>query len=206
MILGGGVVATVIAGQFKDDITRGIQGYENYEDLSNIGDGYGTTVNSIIPQAGIYAIGLATKNEKIREFGLLTTHAGIASGLLTLALKGIVNSDRPDDSSRSRFRSSFPSGHALGTAALAGTIHRRYGILYAVPFQLASLNSGLSRIFDNKHRSHEVVVGWGLGYATGYAIARAWKKVKPGTRRFTLMPWIDPDTKTLIGLSIQVRF
>ena len=206
MLLGGGVIATGIVWIFKEEMAWEIQRHDNYRDISSIGDHYGTAVNFVIPQLGIYALGVGTKNDKIREFGLLTTHSAIVSGVMIVALKGIINSGRPDGSSRGRFHSSFPSGHALGTAALAGTVHRRYGTLYALPFQLASLYSGLSRVVDNRHRPHEVVASWGIGYATGYAIARAWEKVRPSTGHITLKPWIYPDAEGAAGLSMQLRF
>lgn len=206
MILGGSAAAALIVWQFNDEISREIQRHDNYRTFSSIGDDYGKVVLYGVPQFWIYVVGVGVKNDKIREFGLLTTHTAIVSGVFTSVLKGIVNAGRPDGSFHSRFDSSFPSGHALVTAALAGTIHRRYGIVYALPFQLASLYSGLSRIVDNEHRPYEVVAGWGLGYVTGYAIARAWEKVQPGTNRITLTPWTGPDAKAAIGLSMQARF
>lgn len=206
ILLGSGAAIAILAWQFEDDITESIQRHSNYQGFSSIGDVYGKAISLGIPQVSIYAAGLATKNEKIREFGLLTTHTAIVSGVMTLVLKGIVNSDRPDGSSRRRLDSSFPSGHALGSAALAGTIHQRYGFWYAVPFQLASLFTGLSRVTDNEHRPLDVVAGWGFGYATGYAIARAWEKLQLNTSNVILMPWVDPATRVPGGLALQVTF
>jgi membrane-associated phospholipid phosphatase len=64
-------------------------------------------------------LGLSLKKNSIREFGLLTSNGAILSSLLTLTLKVVIISDRPDGSSDGRYDSSFPSGHASGTAALA---------------------------------------------------------------------------------------
>ena len=206
MVLGGGAVVAIVAWHFEDDITESIQRHSNYRDFSSVGDVYGRAISFGIPQVSIYVAGLATKNEKIREFGLLTTNTAIVSGVMTLVLKGIVGSKRPDGSSKRRLDSSFPSGHALGSAALAGTIHRRYGFWYAVPFQLASLFTGLSRVIDNEHRPLEVAASWGIGYATGYAIARAWGGLQLNTSNVTLAPWVDPATRVPGGLALQVTF
>lgn len=206
MILGGSATATVVTWQFRDEITRWIKRQDSNPRVSAIGDAYGTAVNYGLAQFGIYLLGVGIKNDKIREFGILTTHSAIVTSVLTVALKGMINTERPNGNSMSRFDSSFPSGHAAGTAALAGTIHRRYGILYAVPFQLASLFSGLSRIADNMHRPHEVVAGWGLGYAVGYAVAMAWEEVRFETNHFSLIPWSDPEANISIGLSLRFRF
>jgi membrane-associated phospholipid phosphatase len=134
-------------------------------------------------------LGLGTENRNLRKFGFVTTNAAFSSGVATVALKLILNVKRPDGNKRSRFDSSFPSGHAMGTAALAGTVHQQYGFKYAVPFQLASLFSGLTRLFDHQHRPSEVFAGWGLGYAIGYGVGRAWENLSQQKTRFSITPW-----------------
>lgn len=206
LILGGTTVATLVTWNFKEEIAREIQRHDNYRSFSSIGDDYGSAVNLGIPQVGVYLLGLGLKNEKIRELGLLTTHTAIVSGLLILGLKGIVGADRPGETSTPRFQSSFPSAHALGTAALAGSIHGKYGWKYGLGFEMASLFTGLTRIVDNRHRPHEVVAGWGIGFATGYAMAMGWEKLRSDNRSISLAPWVDSEENSSIGLTLQIRF
>ena len=206
VILSAGTAATLLVWHFKDDIRKEIQRNENYQSFASEGDDFGLMVSRGLPQVGVYFLGLSLKNDKLREFGLLTTNAAIFSGLLTSSLKLIINSKRPDGSSYTRFDSSFPSGHAAGTAALAATIHQRYGFWYAVPFQLGSFLSGISRIVENRHRPHEVMAGWALGYISGYALARAWGKIRPSTNNFSLKPWMRTNSETQVGLSLQMNY
>ena len=208
MILGGTTVLALVASEFQGEITREIQRHENYEDLSSIGDDYGSALNSVLPQFAIYLLGATTKNEILREFGILTTHAAILSDVLTQGLKIVTNSDRPDDSSDSRFDSSFPSAHASGTAALAGTVQARYGTLKAMPFHLASLYTGISRIVDDKHRPNEVIAGWGLGYVIGFGVVKVWEKYGADSKRFSLQPWnsLNTSDKTSVGMALKISF
>ena len=104
LLLSGSAVAALVASEYKDEITEEIQRHENYEDISSIGDDYGSAVNSVLPQFAIYLLGVGIKSDKVREFGILTTHAAILADVLTQALKIITNSDRPDGSSSSRVR------------------------------------------------------------------------------------------------------
>ncbi|PIP85066.1 MAG: hypothetical protein CO113_04450 [Elusimicrobia bacterium CG_4_9_14_3_um_filter_62_55] len=204
MMLGTAAGAGVIAWQFNGKFTREIRRHENYRDFTSFGDSYGRAVNLGFAQFGVYLTGVAFKNDSLREFGILTTHSALLSGAFAVGLKFATNSPRPDGSGGGRLSSSFPSGHATGTAALAGTVQRRYGTLKAAPFHLASLYTGLTRIVDNKHRPYEVIAGWGLGYATGFAIARAWDKIRPGEKNFAMLPWAP--TEGGAGLSFQARF
>jgi len=204
MMLGAAAGTGIVVWQFNGKITREIQRHKNYRDFTSVGDSYGRAVNFGFAQFGIYLTGIAFKNDSVREFGILTTHSALLSGAFTIGIKFAVNASRPDGSEHSRLGSSFPSGHAVGTAALAGTVQRRYGTWKATPFHLASLYTGITRIVDDKHRPHEVIAGWGLGYATGYAIARTWDKMRPGEKHFALMPWMPIDGGA--GLSFQARF
>lgn len=208
MLIGGTSALALVGSLYQDDITEEIQRHENYQDISSIGDDYGSAVNSVLPQFGIYLLGVGTKNDKVREFGILTTHAAILADVLTQGLKIITNSDRPDGSSSSRFGSSFPSGHASGTAALAGTIQARYGTLRAMPFHLASIYTGISRIVDDKHRPNEVIAGWALGYCLGFAVTKAWEKIGADSKRFKLQSLtnLNSNGETNFGMALKISF
>lgn len=201
-ILGGASGAGIIAWQFNDKISRKLRD-DDVDIFPAIADDYGRAINLGFAQFGVYLIGVGVKSESIREFGILTTHAAILSGAIAITLKFIVNSDRPDGSSVNRFSSSFPSGHATGSAALAGTVQGRYGTIPALPFHAAAIFTGITRVMANKHRSYEVIAGWGLGYATGIAIAQAWW-AHLDSDRITFVPWMDEEGRA--WLSFKMRF
>lgn len=203
-ILGATLGTGIAAWRANGTITRELQRHESYRDFTAVGDFYGKAVDFGIAQFGTYLLGVAFKNDAVREFGILTTHAALLSGAFSTGLKAIVNSKRPDGSNDGRLGSSFPSGHSIGAATLAGAVQRRYGTSRALPFHAAALYTGFSRVADNAHRPYEVIAGLGLGYATGYAVASAWEKTKRDGVHFALLPWANRWDSA--GLSLQVQF
>jgi len=193
LTLGGTAAAALLVAQYDDDIAEELQRHGDLDDWSSLGDGYGELVNYGAVQFGIYLTGVAFQNDGVREFGLLTTQVAIVNGVTVLVLKAITDVDRPDGSSSDWYDTSFPSGHAAGTAALAASIHGRYGLGKAVPFYLASAFTGVSRVVDNRHRPHEVVAGWGIGACIGFAVAKAWQDYWPNAEKFRFEPWHGSD-------------
>ena len=93
-------------------------------------------------------------------------------GLLTEFAKGLADRPRPDTALVWASSTSFPSGHALGTAAAVLAIlalvlplirprHRPALLALGVVIILAV---GIGRVLLNVHHPSDVVAGWALGY------------------------------------------
>ncbi len=77
------------------------------------------------------------------------------SAAITLFLKSVVDSERPNQLDNN----SFPSGHTTLAFASAGFIHRRYGLSFGVPAYVTATAVAASRVENDHHRIVDVVAG-----------------------------------------------
>lgn len=140
------------------------------KDVSQLGSLYATAGIA----GALYFSGRATHNDHLRETGLLGAEALIDSGILASALKTVSQRQRPptDNSSGEFFDggSSFPSGHAVSSWALATVIAQEYGhhrpLVKLGAYGLATAVS-LSRYTGRNHFLSDVLVGSAMGYGIG---------------------------------------
>jgi membrane-associated phospholipid phosphatase len=140
------------------------------KDISYAGSLYSTSGISAL----FYLTGRIKHDERAKETGLLAAEALINSTIVSQAIKGISQRQRPqvDHSSGEFFDggSSFPSGHAINSWALATVIASEYGprhpaVRYA-SYALASAVS-ISRYTGRRHFLSDVLVGSAMGYGIG---------------------------------------
>jgi membrane-associated phospholipid phosphatase len=121
-----------------------------------------------------YVTGRMRHDERAKETGLLAAEALINSTIVSQALKGVSQRQRPqvDHSSGEFFDggSSFPSGHAINSWALATVIAKEYGpshpaVRYA-SYGLATAIS-ISRYTGRRHFLSDVLAGSAMGYGIG---------------------------------------
>lgn len=97
----------------------------------------------------------------------------------THSLKYAVQEERPDGSNNS----SFPSGHTSASFQGATFIHKRYGFSYAVPAYIGAAFVGYSRVYADKHYTHDVVAGALIGSGFSYYFTTPYKykstKIEP---------------------------
>ncbi len=95
----------------------------------------------------------------------------VAVGATTTFIKWAVGRERPNRAGRNR---SFPSGHTSAAFGIAEVMRVLYGDRVGMPFYLAAVITGVSRIHDNKHYPSDVVAGAGLGIGVikGFRIAQ----------------------------------
>jgi membrane-associated phospholipid phosphatase len=141
---------------------------------SRIGSAY-----TLIPiSAGFYFIGTSSHDERFRETGLICFEALIDSNLLVEAVKLATDRARPLEGDRGghfeagangRFSSSFPSGHAISTWAMASVIAHQYSHHRIVPILAYGLASTvvMARVGARKHFPGDVVAGSALGWFIG---------------------------------------
>jgi membrane-associated phospholipid phosphatase len=124
----------------------------------------GGVIGVIAITGGIMAL-LAVRHQYKRLAIVATTVAG--SSLLNLMLKFIFDRSRPDLWERLvvETSSSFPSGHAMGSAALALAImyitwNTKYRWLAIILGSLYVLIIGISRMYLGVHYPTDVLAGW----------------------------------------------
>ncbi len=128
--------------------------------------------------AATYLVGMATRNRKARETGLIGAEAIAHSQLVTLGLKAVTQRERPFEARISanggtgffRGGDSFPSGHASGSFALATVFAYEYGHDHRwVPFASYGLAGvvAASRMSGDRHYVSDLFTGSAVGFLIG---------------------------------------
>src|SRR6266446_6142396 len=182
-------------------------------DASNTISAFGSTYATIGAGGTVYLIGRLTHNDHLAETGRLGTEAVIDATLVAEALKLATNRERPDEGNGTggfwphgtrTFSDSFPSGHAIGSWALARVIAAEYpnkptkiGV-YAFATAIS-----VSRVTSLKHFPSDALVGSVFGYLIGGYVVRhhAKQNVDSG---FSFIPVVDLRTHTY-GASVEVH-
>ena len=128
--------------------------------------------------AGIYTFGTFSRNERLRETGLLGFEALANTFIDVTLLKAVTDRERPlEGNGKGRFlksqgsvlSASFPSGHAIHSWALASVVAHQYPrprIIPILAYSFATVVAG-SRFAARKHFASDVVVGGALGWFIG---------------------------------------
>lgn len=153
--------------------------------------------------ATLFLVSKAAHEDHLAETGMLSLEALAHSQLIALGIKEISQRERPVDTTVPRAGfwdtgSSFPSGHATGSFAVATVFAYEYGGDHiAVPivgFSLASVVAA-ARVSGRQHWVSDVFVGGALGFLEGrYIYKHHHDPDLPGSRvnRFArLIPAFD---------------
>ena len=134
---------------------------------------------SLVGTAGAaYIWGHFTRNDHLRETGLLSAEAAINSTAVSYVLKGLTQRPRPEvgNGNGTFFQggNSFPSEHAAVAWSVASILAHEYpGPLTKIfAYGLAS-GITLARVTGKQHFPSDVVVGSALGWYLGRQIYRA---------------------------------
>ena len=139
------------------------------KDVSDLG-----AVYTVLPiTVGMYIGGAIAHNAKARETGVLAGEAIVDTLIDVGVLKVIFRRSRPyEDNGRGTFfngGTSFPSGHAAESWALASVVAHEYNKNVLVPitaYGLASLVS-FSRLSGQQHFASDILFGSAMGWFTG---------------------------------------
>lgn len=144
------------------------------DDVSYLGEPY-----TLLPlTAAFYFGGTAYHSDHFREMGLLAFEALADVTIEQIALKSIFDRQRPlegrgngefEASTNPRYNSSFPSGHAIETMALASVVaheypHKRWVQVLAYAYAAGVIGA---RLAANRHFPGDVMAGGALGWFTG---------------------------------------
>lgn len=149
--------------------------------LSRFGGSYGVLAVSSALMVG----GAAGHDTRLKRTGRRSAQAALHSFVLTYGIKLLTTRERPETGSgRGHFWSgygdalrgdnSFPSGHSMGSWAVASVIAHEYADkpwVQGLAYGYASMIS-VSRVAAHRHYVGDVVVGAGAGYFLGRYIQR----------------------------------
>jgi len=139
------------------------------KDMAHFGDIMGQVVPNVLYIGGslIGANYTDNKNLYFRRINVMA-QATFYSGVTTMILKRVVNQKRPN----SENRHSFPSGHTTTAFAFASVVAMEHEWYWGAGAYSIATIVGLSRIHDNAHYLHDVVMGASIGAAYGIALSK----------------------------------
>ncbi|MFG0295951.1 MAG: phosphatase PAP2 family protein [Maioricimonas sp. JB045] len=202
LMLGGALLGASIGlrqGLDSDVRTRTAEHPHRWGDASRALGHMGEVQYQLPVIAGVWATGLWTGDEYLQDFNRSLLSAYTLTGLSTLAIKGIADTDRPDpDWNDGRY--GFPSFHVASTFAIAATVEEYFCWKAGLPAYTVAGLIGYSRIDERDHDLSDVVFGAGLGWIIGHAVAG---KHLHGDGRVKLVPFVHPDANAALGIEIE---
>lgn len=169
--------------------------------------------------AGLFFLGgVAFKDKKARNTGLMALETLLHTGLLVQVFKHLAGRQRPsvedgqdywfgpgaffnryNEGAFARY-DSFPSGHTISAWGLATVISENYKNHFWVPLACYSLATavGISRLTEDAHWFSDVFIGAVLGYAIGKMV------VRNQNRHLQILPSISPDSLAL-AVSYEIK-
>lgn len=150
---------------------------------------------------GFYAYSVRRQDDELHDLMTTMISAYTLSGLTTVAIKGIANTDRPSDEwNGGQF--GFPSFHTASTFTIAAVLDEYYGCRAGLPaYTLAGLVSW-SRIDERDHDLSDVVFGAAMGYVIGKSVAG---RHLYGDSRVRILPYVHPSDGSS-GLALDLEF
>jgi len=133
----------------------------------------------LLPEtAAFYFVGLAADNQRFRETGILGFEALADTSILVGLVKLGTHRERPlEGEGNGKFwsgqgsvwNSSFPSGHAINSWALASLVAHEYPHPRIIPIMVYGLATTVvgSRFAARKHFASDVVLGAAMGWFIG---------------------------------------
>jgi membrane-associated phospholipid phosphatase len=128
----------------------------------------GDTPELLAASVAVYAVGRTKDYPKVSHLGMDLIQAIAVSNMIVQPLKYATGRERPDGSGDT----SFPSGHASDTFAVATALERHLGWRGAVPAFTFASYVAISRMHDNRHYLSDVVFGSSVGIISGRTVTR----------------------------------
>ncbi|HEY7616198.1 MAG TPA: capsule assembly Wzi family protein, partial [Terriglobales bacterium] len=143
-----------------------------------------STYSLVGTAAGAYVLGALTRNDHLRETGLLGGEAALNAAGSAYLLKAITQRPRPEANGNSNFFQgghSFPSEHSAIAWSIASVLAHEYPgpLTKAFAYGLASAVT-VNRVMAKQHFASDVWVGSILGWYIGRQVYRAHHDVELG--------------------------
>jgi membrane-associated phospholipid phosphatase len=150
---------------------------------------------------GVYATSLWLQEPTLHEFSVSTLSAYTISAAVTVALKGITNTQRPTTQFENGHYG-FPSYHSSSTFAIAACLDEFYGWQVGVPAYVLAGLVGWSRIDQREHDLSDVLFGAVLGVVVGKTVSAAHLDRQDNLK---IAPYFDTQNQAT-GISIEKRY
>lgn len=150
---------------------------------------------------GLYGYSIWSQDEELHDVMGSVISASVITGVSTVALKVVANTDRPSDKWMNGHYG-FPSHHTASTFAIAAVLDEYYGGKVGLPAYLVAGAVGFSRLDEQDHDLSDVVFGGALGFVIGKAVAG---RHLCGNSKISLMPYFHPTDGTP-GLAFEQKF
>ena len=181
----GGATAALIAAD--KHIVRQLPNSQTQVTASNWASDFGSAYSLIPGTAAFYFLGTALHKDRTRETGLIGFETLIDANVTVEAIKLIADRARPlqangnggFEDGPSRLNSSFPSGHAITTWALASVVAHQYPHPRIIPIAAYGFATivVISRVGARQHFPGDVMAGSAMGWFIGdYVYARRHNK------------------------------
>ena len=175
-VIAGAATATLIA--TDRHIVNNLPNSSSQVSVSTWGSRLGAAYTLIPVSAAFYFAGTAAKQDRFRETGLLAFETLIDTTLVVSVIKAATNRARPSEgdgsghfwsSTEGRLHSSFPSGHAISSWAMASIIAHQYPHPRIVPILAYGLATSIvvARVGARRHFPSDVVAGSAMGWFIG---------------------------------------
>jgi len=209
--VGGVTLGTVLLYSIDNDTSRFFmkQGNNMPEVLKGFGYYFGSPQNNYGITSLVYLTGLFSKNEKIRNTGVLMISSATTAGLLQTFAKTLVGRARPGAgegkfyfkpfSGQPAYRS-FPSGHTI----LVSTTMFALAKQFSNPWVKAGIYSvgmitPISRMWDGAHFFSDVFLSAAISYFVVEGTDRYMKGIN-NTNNKKLISWNITASPSMIGL------
>jgi membrane-associated phospholipid phosphatase len=169
---------------------------------------YGGDNKTVISVCALFFIGgVALRDDKAKQTGIMAAEALAHAGLIVTIGKTLTGRQRPSfdhgkdlwnwfPASLNMYKEgyyksgfdAFPSGHTIAAWSVATVIAQQYREKKIIPILCYTIATGvgLSRITEDTHWLSDVILGGALGYSIGRFVVRE----RSGTR-FTFLPVTD---------------
>jgi len=179
---GVAIDAANLNGQVADHYQRKGSQLTKFWDM--VGDVGGNPGAHFAVAGAMYAVSLSRDDIKTYEVSKTLINALSVNGLVTLALKGIADSESPNGDDFG-----WPSGHTSSSFCFATVMHKAYGPWVGVPLFAFASFVGYERIDARNHDFNDVISGALIGIAIGHAVSQNHEFKVFG---MDIIPWSDP--------------
>ena len=183
------------------------------ESILSFGEHLGGTIGMTSVAAGSYFIGAVMNNGKLKQVGIFTVTAGLATQIVTEAFKKSFQRTRPNETENPNdfFEGgqSFFSGHASAAFSLATVIAEVYKDKPIVPYIAygAAALTAFSRVHDNKHWASDVIVGAVAGHLITKILIRTLQNTdRSSTSGLILSPQMGVDEFGKPSYAVQIEW
>ena len=173
--LSGVITALLLTdNEFSGVLTDNHNPSSTQKDISKAFSQIGGYYPTLSTPGGLFLLGVVTKNERLRETGILQYEGLGNAAIIGSVLQKIFGRNKPNNLKKGRGdffegSTSFPSGHSIAFWTLASVASHEYKDKKWVPiiaYSLATIVSA-SRLTQNIHFPSDVFAGALIGYLIG---------------------------------------